>query len=929
MAQLTPAVDDFAAGTPSIGSQVIGYLGLAPDATFARGRLADTYGLGSASIVVDATAASTAAGAVRRQAFAEDVQVSASVRLHAVAGAPTATHFGKAAVFARIQAATLTDDGLQTVRFTAVTCYGFVASKLTGSTVRFELIRWNTGTATVLATADVSAVDVGHFLDEVVLTLKVTANGADVDLEGSVSGLAIVPLVVEVKVAPGGAGGLILGGPAFGGPSPGVGTLLKRGGAPTPQKRAWQVGATIPAISVTDTGGSVITGPGRCGFAMDHEVDHGGGIKTAGRCSLFQVDEIVEGTPTPAWRDEWARAARSLAPTLTDALGTSGAVLAGDWTSDGSSALSVKLGIHVADDAAELESQVVLGKAALFTPATANELEISDPLLVFPPPPPANQIEFTLAAWWELFVSGTTYRLFDLGWNTGLNRGFQFDLVRSGTDLQFRARVGDDTGFSATIDGTPYLGERWRYIVTWKANANTGTGEGRVRLYAGRMGSVVLLHEHIFAGGDEPTLWEAGDQFVRIGEAVDTAGVLDRFSVFDVELTQPQIASICHEQTVLGDELALGVVYHCDFETVEGGTPATFVPEHPAGVTAAGAKLVGANAVASQDPGILPTNADAIVAWSQRRADSAVDQRRKVSVLFGNAQSSAGIVLRGSPLSADPTLYDGYRVDVAPGTPGLVQIVRVRGGVATVLAEQDLGAAGVNVSLGSYQTIEIGVSQQGGPLDLTGPVKLEVEVNDTTVVFVPVAPGASTNLDGDVVDADQDRILSGLAEGFHTFVETDSMRLDDWAIADLSGGTPQAPPNSFPNYTVPGEGDNVTGDLADVLAAEWEITPELLSDRDDVDFDAPYQNRVALGTYEPRSFRFSGTLPDPAALATFRAFVDAHGSVVGFTFDPSTFLPTQPAGTFFFVEDSVEIRASGRAYVVQLVIEERRATPTS
>lgn len=931
-----PTDDAFAGGSPAYGSQVIGYLGLRPTSDYARGRLFDGHQVGKASMRRDAASTYTACGAMRRQVFPEDVEVSLTVRLLPITGAPTSQHFGRAGVFARVQGGTLAGDGTREVRYEDVDCYGFTVERSGAVNLAFRLVRIVNGVVTNLDSEGLSAADVGHFGQDVTITLRVVQDGSgDPVLTGNVTQVNLTPNDLQVAHQAGGTGQLLLGGPGVGGGTvTNKGTPLKRPGTFTPKAHAWEIAAEAALNQWTDTAGAQITGTGRCGFAMDHEVDHGGGITTTMLCSAFQVAEIVDGAPVVRWRDEWTRVARTLAHGLTDSLGFTGRMLGCDYTTDGASNASPVLSRNAGDDAAEMASQITFGQGVSFN-SHLDELVIADALAVFPPAPSAAALGVTVACWMRLDdeeVEHSIFNALDRLSSTGIWQGMQFS-VQPGTlaSIFMRARLGGQatpTDYStAEFSSAQIKGNRWRFVFTYRANANTGTGEGRLRFYIGRQGTATLLGELTVAAADRPELFKATDATeVSMGPS-DEGGIFDGLSVFYEELTPFAVSAICDEFASLTLEQQLGLVFHCNFEDDDGMEPPTFTPTIPAGITDDDGKLAGTFTTAVETPGLVPVQISPIIAWARRPADDPRSQHRSIRVRAGAQGSVAGVALRGTPLGADPTLYDAYRLDVSPGAPAIIRLVRVRAGVETEIAHQSGTTGTVDIAVGSYHKLELRVFQLNGVAQVTGPVALEVVIDDVPLALsTSGAPGIALSTDGYVIDSSDDRILSGEVEGFHTLVDTVTTRIDDWV---QESGAPAAPAEAAVNYPVPAEDEAATGDLLEVLTPAWVVEPRFAPPRSEVPFDAPYRNRIMLGSYEPRAFRFGTTLVE-AEKDALQAFWDEHeGPVVPFAFDPSGFLPSQQAGVFAFVEGSLVVERRDRQWFVEFEIEECRASPAS
>lgn len=939
MSQVWPATDDFAHGADPYGANVIGYLGAkAGGGYWARGRLHDGYGVGSAAVAQQDLGSGYACGFLRRQEFAADVRASLVYRRASAQGPIDASHFQAVAVMARVQGGALQGDGTADVRYEGFDGYAFTARRLTDTTVRFRLLRINGGSETVLAFSDDVAEDAGHFLNDVELRLTVTQNGSDVDLLAEVTNLALAPPLAAVVYQPGGQGNLqVTGTAAPSGPTPAQGTVMQMpsGGAPK-TKGAQKLTSPVPVLSVTDSGGSVINGGGRCGFAIDREDDDGNGILSIGLASVFEVAEISGGTPAVVWRDEFGRAARKLGASVTDAFGASGRNLASDWSTDQASVASTPLKRATAEEAAEALSSLDLGHAVDLD-GVSQYLTLSNPMDVITQPAtnPAA-VAISLAQWLRLDTNRNGNRFYD---GASSSDGITWGWIDAGAG-QFKLQVGFGDGFSApvfesaAISETPYLGATWRWVLTYKANANAATGEGRLKAYAGRFGTATLLAEWTIPANVRPTWGDATAHFM--GANFQEAGGADRFmdgvidstEVYFSELTAAQVAEVCNQFADPATFVGFGLAHAINFEVYNDNAPVNdeYKPWYPEGITDPADWWKGVGIPDTVDPGLVPLPASTLVHWSQRAADSASAQSRSIRAKLGAPFSTAAVVLRGTP-SADPLVWDGYVLEVGPGSQASIALYRVLGGVFTRIAQQDAGASPISVSTGTYAKLELSVSQaSGGP---AGPVKLVAAVDDVTVVFEVVAgAGASLDLSGSVLDLDDARIASGAAEGFAGLVDTVSTFLDDWTAGTVTPPTPS--PDSYPNVAVPPEDELVEGDLADVVGdgVDWTIEPRHMPMRVLHPFESAHSQRLVLGTYERRRFRLSKIMIE-AERDAFVGFWDDHvGPQTGFAWDPGPLFPfgMEQAGTFHFLQDTLTVDRVGLAWQVQFDLEERRAS---
>lgn len=949
MVQLWPSPDTFDHGAQPYGANVIGYLQtrLGPAFGDVPSHLHSGYGAGLAA--GEAATAGWEPRFVRRQDFAGDVRVTAVVRLQAVVGSLGTGQFAAASVICRAQGGGVTNDGTADVELTRPDCYEFRIEALTATTVRFRLIRWEGASSTDLATADGSAADLNHFGNDIRLDLVAVDDGADVSLTASVANLAVGDPIATVVYEPGGTGVKRFTGTANpSGPPPSVGTVVpspanaggaKLGGLQVPSDGPVQV------LSHTDTGGSVIQGPGRCGFGMQAETDHGDGNQTVMVCSAFEVEDLSGAEGELAWRDEWARAALPLAGEITDRLGTSGRNLACDYATDQASVESeFVLKRSTGSEAAEAVPALDNGSAVELAGESAQHyLQLDSPANVFPPPPAEAVADFTVAVWARFDTNrdgNTLYQVLgSLASSDAIEIRWREKSPSSQADIEVQLEDGDGTTeqfFTPEFAAAAYTGSPRCFVVTYKANANTATGEGRLRVYVGHFGVPTLLGEFTVPDTCRPR-WNTDDPHVMGAREAPSGfltsdwwmdGALDALSVFYAELSALEVGRVCDQYLPREELLPLGLVHGLDFEgTVNANLPGsddTYQPWHPAGVsdTADWWKGKGTAALLSSD-GLVPVQPAPLVHWHQNPADGQ-DQTRSVRATPGDGFSVVGLVVRGTP-TADPEVWSGYRLDVGVGSPASVRLYRVLAGVATLIAEQDPGAAGVVVASSVQSTVEFTV--QGTEAVPGSPPEIIAKVDSTPITFAAVeGGGASINLDDNVVDVSEERIASGPATGFLTMVFDTALLIDDWTQGEPEGAPPN--PDAFPNAQLGTEYDEVIGALEDVLSPDWDIEPVHQAPRLDTEFESGHQHRLALGTYEPRRFLLRATIP-PAEYAAFKAFWDEHGAVVGFTWNPGAFYDFEPPGTWHFVLDSFEWRKADRNDFVEFEVEERVAAPAS
>lgn len=201
MAQVWPRLDTFDAGTPHYGSILAQWIGCRPDSTFAYGILCDydndghphPHGLGGA--------ADKACGFLWRQALPEDVsvEVQAYLREDAPGNIPSSPLLSCIGVLARVSGGSLVADSFSEIHYQNVTAYGFLleADPVTISAT-FSLVRWNSGTKTVLASFSYSLAAIAtDFEQPVGLRLTVTTVAGNAVLSGVISNVTVNGAVVS------------------------------------------------------------------------------------------------------------------------------------------------------------------------------------------------------------------------------------------------------------------------------------------------------------------------------------------------------------------------------------------------------------------------------------------------------------------------------------------------------------------------------------------------------------------------------------------------------------------------------------------------------------------------------------------------------------------------------------------------------------
>jgi hypothetical protein len=948
--QTLPAADDFAYGSPVYGANVIGWLGARVNtSTFQPGRLHDGYGGAAVRGDNQADGTGNPSGFIRRQIFPAPQRVVMTAHKQVVIGLPDNAQLKQHAVLARLTAGTLAGDGTSSVRLESCTCYAFTMEWLAaGPAVRYRLKRFDAGTETVLATYDDPTAVPAIFTAEIRLTLDVTTNGSgNVELKGYVANASLglgpggpgLPGGGTLVFAAGGAGGVQVAGP---GPLPGTQVTapqLPTGTAPG----AYGQPDDLLVVSATDSSGSKITASGRAGFAMD--VERQVGSPLAAVVSVASSTEVWDltspATPALVIRDEFLRAAPALGGAMVDRWGTPGHNVASDYTCDQASvaAAGAILKRSTASEAAESPTTVPMGKAVTLD-GTADYLELQNTHKTYPPPPLPSASAVTLASWAKLTSSSAATRTLYAGHTDPLTfsgSGFRFQLVVAGASSKLQvythSATGNNTYDSPLFSITPYVNNAWCYAFSFKANSNPVTGAGRIRFYIGRLGVATLLGEVSVPANVQPQWKSFGTHTYGASQTPDNwwAGTVDELNIFFQELTPAQVAQVCDANTdpALYPSMGLAAGWHLDTFTDLGGADGkrwqpyyAAVPGGPSADTADW--LREKNTVTVADPGLVPVSpAASFYAIAQRPATDPAAQHRTLDFRPASDTSVGGLLVRAAP-TATPGVLTAYRLDVAAGVPARVVLYRLVAGVPTPMAQQDPLTGTINVASGSFSTIALAVQQQvgGGP---AGPVLLTPKIGGVLVPMVSLLPGeVLVDLTGNIIDIGDARILSGPAQGFYGFIDGLANRFDAWAEGAT---TAVADPSTFGSYAVPAEDDGASGNLATVLTPAWDIELQMPAPISRLVFDSGHAETRVLDSYVRRTFQLHLVGGSDAEIAALRAFWNAHsGSVLGFDFDPSVYMPDQQAGTFHFREESLHDSYQGRRRVTSFVLDEFRAS---
>lgn len=952
MTQVFPITDAFDHGSPVYGDLVVGWLNFDTGSPGAACRLHDGYG-GGASYLAEAAAADTrGTGFVRREVFPENVRVRAVLRKAAKTGTPLADHLLRHGVYARITGGTIANASGRDVLLDNPTCYGFEIDKGTISGYTLRLVRLDAGVRTILAFISGTVFD-GEWTQNHELILWVQTNGdGTVDLRAQLGGMYLS----------GGTGG----GPAIGdyvtGQPGGDGHFggwtsqtesSKRGQVPlvppddfiSPVAPGFLGGGgggqlinteAITVLTYTDPASSALTGTGRCAFRIDNE-RLVGSAQTYSRASTFVVEDITDpANPTVSFRDEFQRTALAQSEAIVDAFGTSGKVIADDY-STGRFAENIAAADALRRDSsteqASVANALALGKGAVFDGGANAILTVGSWPDVFGPGVAAGaSFEVTVAIWANVTTNqdAALFSSADGATIDGTEWQFQWFDAGAGT-MRLRLVTATGTYASDAIAEATYLGATTCYVMTYKASAVAGTGEGRVRFYTGAAGVVTLLKEVLVPAADRPEFGGTSGG-VSIGRELPGLshldGTADGLSVWWRELTEAEVGLVGNQAFGQQAEVAdlPGLAHGCDFETE---TSDDFLPFYPAGLSLANPDhLWTAGSGVTAGTGLLPdVDASRLVHLDQRGEPSITDQTRSVDVTLGGALSTVGVLLRATQGSAAHVLGAGaygYLVELGVGSPAPINLYRVSNGNLTRLASQGSALA---VAEDVPFTLAASVVEDSG-------TRLSASLGGSSVTWTldgTAGTGVTVAPDGlSVVDGSTSRVASGPTSGFTTAVDTDPTLFNDWALGLQASIDASAQSLSA---HLPQEGDGATGDLADVLGAQYELTRRRSTvQRAEMGTVDGRRIRWLLDGYEPRFYALAVAGLSQAEADALRAFYDAHmpryagwlwARRVPFSWDPGVQTSTQsePPGLWVF-DGPLTFGRAGVLYTANVVIAE-------
>lgn len=898
MTQLVVSPDVFAHGTPVYGDVVAGYLNCSMD-TALRRRLHDGYG-GACAMQTNTGAAYTTRGTAfaRRELFPENVRVRAVVRKDVKTGTALASHLLRHGVYCRITAGTINDATLPSVFISNPTCYGFEIDEDGDGTHTLRLLRIVAGARTVIASVTSEASFPGSWISdhEMILTAETEGDGS-VTLTAQIGGF-------YYGATAGGTGSFMghAGGPgSHGGSYTTSGQSKKKGAVPLvppdafigpPPSLLGGGGASLPAsgpvtvLTFSDPAVSAIADPGRVAFLIDNE-RLVGTAKTISICSAFTVEDVTDpAEPLTVFRDEFSRVALKRAEVVTDLHGTAGRVIADDYSTG-----RFSLGLATADllrrdtgaERADILGAMSFGSAADGS-GSAQSFMTSQPAgpMFAPGDAPAVDFQVTVAAWlrvddnknFGIFCSSDGASIDGTEW--------EFQWIDAGAStFQLRMKTATGTYATGAIAEAGYVGSTHCYVMTYKARANPTTGEGRVRIYAGKGGQTFLLVQLTVPAADRPTF--APTDVVRVGRELPGLscfdGRVDGLSVIWREATLAEVELLSNQAFSQQNEVAdiPNYAHGCDFNTHNFSTVWRFKPFFPVVSSTPGAEWWQSSTGFTQATGILPDIAASRVAtWDERGELSAFDQTRSLNAILRGAFSTIGIILRGTQATAGHSLgagASGYLVEVGIGSPTApVNLYRINNGVATRLARQ-IGALAVTINVAF--TLEVSVQRQSG--GTSDPAVISVQIGGTTVLWEidGSVVDATTSVDSDaVIDVSSERVVGGSATGFVTAVDTTATDVDDWTRGSLPAIDAAA---ELASAGLPQEEDGITGNLATVFQAEYVTTGRVSTTRRaDMLMEDGHSRRWLLDTYEPRAYSLGSNALTDAEKAALQAFYDAH-----------------------------------------------------
>lgn len=962
MPQVWPISETFDYGSPAYGSTMIGYLGAVLVAgTKTVGVIHNGYGAGATGARHPTNPGVTNSGIgiiARRESIAVEVDVRATLRKQLVSGpAVPTTHLRRHGVIARCVAGTSQGGGGPFQRLEDVTCYTFEARLVAGNVI-LGLVRYAGGFETVLTTTPALQVFDGDFVQPHTMRLTVEDSGSDVSLKAYLSGVATVTVASPVVTPKIGAGGPtnVRVSSAVSGSTTGAGgvTVVKSGTGAVPNADVNIAGVTsaeknladVLVLEFVDTSAPVsLQGvAGRSGFIVDDEVS-GSGVNSVSTCSSFEVrnlaDDVIE------WRDEWVRALPNLGVAVNDVFGTQGRDLQTHWSRDAAATFAAdRLDRVLTEEAVEVGGSAVFGDAAGLGGTSGEFITLAKPQAAFPIPKDPDTLRVSITLWAQITDErdgNELYQITDADETDVLAFGLREG--SSGGQVKFQIRIGDPDGTSGAphivesvdLASTLFINQTWCFVLIWEAAKSSTSGEGSVRLYAGRFGTFSeVVSDTAVPESFRPT-WQVADDSHTIGIHTTTPaqsgdsdlylqGRVDQLAVFYKALSDAEMERVCNQLTSPTELATLGAVHVCSFEDSEIDDPPTtrFWPtQQPASVDTLTESWNSTTGVSVASGLTVDATQSIRATWSQRSVTDPGSSSYQMSAKLKADYSQAGIAIHATATTNES--WSGYWAVVSIGTPCVVCVYRRANDADLLIGCSDDGANLVDVAVDTAFTVKVsaGPSNESVP---TGPVVIAASVNGTAIPLQASAnsSGVSVNVDGALVDASQDRITSGPHVGMITIADTTPTITDSWQ----EGSDDAAPPvnsDDFQSMVLPTQQRVVDGNLNDVLSPQFVVQRNTSETSRLVMMDDDRPATWGRRTYEARIYtlRYQGLeFAEIEAIRTF--FADGDGPERAFVFDPSGFgsASWEVPGVFQLVEDQFEDEARGGLYTFSFTIEE-------
>lgn len=859
-----------------------GYYGFLPSVLdYIEGVLHDGYQPSKPGVAAASGVANPTLGPawVRRQIFRADQEVTVTAYKAAASGSASDQTLLRHGVIARATGGS-SAGSKPLVRYVDGSAYVMTRQSLGSGNYRFELLRYNAGTVTVLKQTTSAQYEPGTHRNPHQIRLRVTTLGD--------------------------------------------GTVQLRGYWKTYFDTQFS-----QVFNVIDGTASRLLGQGRCGLLLDHEY-LSGSAQTISVCSLFEVtdsDSFLSDPGSLAWSDSWERSDRMVAQAFTDRWGTVGRNVLADYSSDG------------AGFAGYLLRQTGTGDGGAFFPTLAAyrshsaRLNGSSDYLELESPGVALRDQgtglnrFTIAVWARIDENRDGNELYSfvdqsvslpqrlMHW--GLRVAPQINGQEAAYfELRVRAAAGSSTlatYASSPFIVEPYLTNTYAWVLTYKERADPIQGDGKVRLYVGRSSRATLLAEvsispsHAFKLAQTNADHYIGKRFGFTGATVDTylKGDIARVAVYyrflaDAEVDRVVDAYQTESQYAQGDALdPIGWENAWNFEDFTLSSGRNYYLDEVVGGIAAGWKDLDAT---TRVTGVLPQYPPVrLDAFAARPLFAAEGQSRKVQVELKGPYDRFGMLFR-CRITGDDGIFDGYRVEVGEGTPAAVTVYRVLAGEYTVLGRQPAATGTRNVAVDTPFEFAAECFNLY-PDRINGPAAIRVLIDGIAVPLKALDSKVSVTLEGYLVDHSVDHLWADLdVFGFGAAPTNTNVLLDDWdALAPIDAGVDV---DGIANVQIPRETDGADGDLTDLLSVDWRFQVSSTARSSSMPTAAGGQKLAVHDlnereVYEVRSVQL--TEEEEAALAEF--WVE-HGSTVPFALDPGRWVRGHEPGVFRFAPRS-------------------------